>query len=111
MAIEMICSVVLLLAIKDTFRTLFLSCSTINCLSEEITNSLEIIIITGMVINKSPYKETSQINKVHTNSLSANKSKSAPSRVSALVFLAIYPSKKSVAPAIKNNPNAIIFEK
>ena len=45
--------------------------------------------ITGL---SESFKEINQINKTQTSNLSASKSRRAPSEVSVLVFLAMYPS-------------------
>ena len=60
-----------------------------NCLIEEIINSLEIIIRAGIASQIEGTKKTNHIKVIDISNLSANKSRRAPKEVSVEVSLAI----------------------
>lgn len=64
-----------------------------NCLKDEMTSSLVIINIVGIIKKIDGFKKINHIRTTHTNNLSANRSRRAPKEVSLFVFLATYPSK------------------
>lgn len=87
---------------KETIKCVPVLDSLRNCLIEDITSSLVIIIIVGIAIINLGSNKRIHIKTIDTNNLSLNRSIKAPKSVVEPVFLAIYPSRKSVRDARAN---------